>query len=136
VNDDADADDDDVKGKSRGTNLTPTDKLMICKAYIATSEDPIHGNKIGSAVFCDKLSDNYRLLYQGYIEEQHILYNQQLRASECSNGNVHRTIHWIQIHHGRGALSPSNYEGEDNNQHRNNVFNGPQLDFLLQDTKF
>jgi hypothetical protein len=43
---------------------------MVCKAYIATSEDPIHGNKIGSAIFCDKLEENYRLLYLGHIEEQ------------------------------------------------------------------
>jgi hypothetical protein len=89
-NDDAVADDDDVKGKttSRGTNLSPTDKLMVCKAYIATSEDPIHGNKIGSAIYCDKLEENYHLLYLGHLEEQRALYNQQLRVSQCSNGTV------------------------------------------------
>jgi hypothetical protein len=53
--DDDVADEDDAKGNTRGKNLTPTDKLMVCKAYIATSEDPIHGNKIGSAIFCDQL---------------------------------------------------------------------------------
>jgi hypothetical protein len=87
--DDAANDDyDDGKGKSRGKNLSPTDKLMVCKAYIATSEDPIHGNKIGSAIFCDKLEENYRLLYLGHIEEQRLLYTQQLCLSKCSNGTV------------------------------------------------
>jgi hypothetical protein len=61
---------------------------MVCKAYIATSEDPIHGNKIGSAIFCDKLEENYRLLYIGHLEEQRLLYNQQLRQSKCSNGTI------------------------------------------------
>jgi hypothetical protein len=36
-NDDDVADDDDMKGKSQGKNLSTTNKLMICKAYIATS---------------------------------------------------------------------------------------------------
>jgi hypothetical protein len=87
-NDAANDDDDDGKGKSRGKNLSPTDKLMVCKAYIATSEDPIHGNKIGSAIFCDKLEENYRLLYLAHIDEQHLHYTQQLRLSKCSNGTV------------------------------------------------
>jgi hypothetical protein len=81
-------DDDDGKVKSRGKNLSPTDKLMVCKAYIATSEDPVHGNKIGSASFCDKLEENYRVLYLGHIEEQRLLYNQQLRIAQCSNGTI------------------------------------------------
>jgi hypothetical protein len=84
----ANNDDDNGKGKSRGKNLSPTDKLMVCKAYIATSEDPIHGNKIGSAIFCDKLEENYRLLYLGHIEEQRLLHDQQCRLSKSSNGTV------------------------------------------------
>jgi hypothetical protein len=87
-NDAADDDDEDGKGKSHGKNLSLTDKLMVSKAYIATSEDPIHGNKIGSAIFCDNLEENYRLLYLSHIEERRLLYNQQCRVSKCSNGTV------------------------------------------------
>jgi hypothetical protein len=86
--DDAFVDDDDGGvGHKRGTNLTPTDRLMICKAYIATSEDPIHGNKIGSSDFCEKLAENFRLLYQAYIDQLLIQYNQKRRESDCSSSS-------------------------------------------------
>jgi hypothetical protein len=76
--------DDNAKG-TRGPTFTATDHLILCKAFIATSEDEIKGNKIGSAEFCDKLAANYRLLYQAHLDEQLRQWNKQLRGSQCSS---------------------------------------------------
>jgi hypothetical protein len=81
----ASGDNDEEAKKTRGKTFTPTDNLIICKAYIATSENSIKGNKTGSADFCDKLEHNFRVLYQTHIDEELRKWNQLRRASDCSS---------------------------------------------------
>jgi hypothetical protein len=79
-------DDNDTKAtKSRGPNFTAIEDLLACKAYIATSEDPLHGNKIGSASFCSKILEVYNMLVQDYIETRLAEWRKKVRRESASS---------------------------------------------------
>jgi hypothetical protein len=92
--DDNDDDDDDDENatkatKSRGPNFSSVEDVLICQAYIAASEDPIVGNKSGSADFSDKLAETYRVLVAAHVERESLLWkNKQRRESNASSSDV------------------------------------------------
>jgi hypothetical protein len=59
--------------KSRGPNFSAIEDILICKAYIASSEDPIVGNKSGLAEFGVKFAENYRVLLLAHIDRERLL---------------------------------------------------------------
>lgn len=64
---------------------TSAEELIICKAYIATSEDPICGNKIGSKEFCHRFQRNYCTLLDEYVREQILLWKAKKRRESHSS---------------------------------------------------
>jgi hypothetical protein len=94
TNDDNDDDDDDDENatkatKSRGPNFSLVEDVLICQAYIAASEDPIVGNKSGSADFSEKLADMYRVLVGAHVERERLLWkNKERRGSNASSSDV------------------------------------------------
>jgi hypothetical protein len=64
---------------------TSAEELLICKAYMATSEDPVCGNKMGTAEFKKSLEENYRCLLDEYIHEQMILKSARERRESSSS---------------------------------------------------
>jgi hypothetical protein len=69
---------------NRQKNYTPVEDLLICKAYISASEDPIVGNKTTGALFQGKIGDKYQALADTYIQEEKIKWKLAKRSSKDS----------------------------------------------------
>jgi hypothetical protein len=65
--------------KSHGPNFSLVEDVLICQAYIASSEDPIVSNKSGSTDFSDKFAEIYRVLVAAHIKREHLLW----KNKEC-----------------------------------------------------
>ena len=56
------ADDSVLLVEKRGPGFTMTEDLIVCKSFIATSEDPIAGRAQKGKIFKNKMFNNYNIM--------------------------------------------------------------------------
>jgi hypothetical protein len=62
---------------TRGPNWSPTEHMILCRAFIATSEDPIVGTDQKGAEFQQKLHANYKQLLGEHNQEHRTHYHER-----------------------------------------------------------
>lgn len=60
---------EETSKRQKQKNYTPVEDLLVCQAYISTSEDPIVGNKTKGPLFQKKLAECYAILLDEQIRK-------------------------------------------------------------------
>jgi len=70
---------------ARGPGMTLTEDVKLCKAFIATSEDPIVGANMKDSGFKSKLNENYHVLLKEYNRAYGTTYAKRTNVSSLHN---------------------------------------------------